>query len=154
MMGFTFIPSKVKCGKSKLKLKTHTQTAHLSLSIVFGPTCTVEFFYCGWSVTPVQTSLFHFPNMYYYAGAPFFYSPGREGGTRWTERLAQGLDTMRCRWCLNLQPHHTFFPIFVLPELSSVRDYVITHSVCSMCVYVCMCMYVVFCKIDHCIHIH
>ena len=39
---------------------------------------------------------------------------------------------------------------FVSPELSSVRDYVITHSVCSMC----MCMYVVFCKIDHCIHIH
>ena len=35
---------------------------------------------------------------------------------------------------------------FVSPELSSVRDYVITHSVCSMC------MYVVFCKIDHCIH--
>ena len=31
-----------------------------------------------------------------------------------------------------------------------LRDYVITHSVRSMC----MCMYVVFCKIDHCIHIH
>ena len=46
-------------------------------------------------------------------------------------------------------------PIFVSPELSSVRDYVITHSLRSMCmyVYVCMCMYVVFCKIDH-IHIH
>ena len=44
--------------------------------------------------------------------------------------------------------------IFVLPELSSVRDYVINHSVCSMCMYVCMCMYVVFCKIHHCIHIH
>ena len=43
-----------------------------------------------------------------------------------------------------------FFLIFVSPELSSVRDYVITHSVRSMC----MCMYVVFCKIDHCIHIH
>ena len=28
--------------------------------------------------------------------------------------------------------------LFVLPELSSVRDYVITHSVCSMCVYVCV----------------
>ena len=36
----------------------------------------------------------------------------------------------------------------VSPELSSVRDYVITHSVRSMC------MYVVICKIDHCIHIH
>ena len=51
------------------------------------------------------------------------------------------------------------FIIFVSPELSSVRDYVITHSVCSMYVVcsmyiVCMCMYVVFCKIDHCIHIH
>ena len=45
--------------------------------------------------------------------------------------------------------------LFVSPELSSVRDYVITHSVRSMYVYVCnMCMYVVFCKIDHCIHIH
>ena len=43
-------------------------------------------------------------------------------------------------------------PLFVSPELSSVRDYVITHSVRSM--YVCMCMYVVICKIDHCIHIH
>ena len=43
--------------------------------------------------------------------------------------------------------------IFVSPELSSVRDYVITHSVRSL--YVCsMCMYVVMCKIDHCIHIH
>ena len=29
--------------------------------------------------------------------------------------------------------------IFVSPELSSVRDYVITHSVCSMCMYV-VCM--------------
>ena len=38
--------------------------------------------------------------------------------------------------------------VIVSPELSSVRDYVITHSVRSMC------MYVVFCKIDHCIHIH
>ena len=37
------------------------------------------------------------------------------------------------------------WPLFVSPELSSERDYVITHSVCSM--------YVVFCKIDHCIHI-
>ena len=27
--------------------------------------------------------------------------------------------------------------IFVSPELSSVRDYVVTHSVCSMCMYVC-----------------
>ena len=45
------------------------------------------------------------------------------------------------------------YDFFVSPELSSVRDYVITHSVCSM--YVCsMCMYVVICKIDHCIHIH
>ena len=50
--------------------------------------------------------------------------------------------------------------LFVSPELSSVRDYVITHSVRSMYVcmcmyvYVCMCMYVVICKIDHCIHIH
>ena len=39
------------------------------------------------------------------------------------------------------------FSLFVSPELSSVRDYVITHSVCSMCVYVCMyvCMYVCVC---------
>ena len=54
--------------------------------------------------------------------------------------------------------------IFVSPELSSVRDYVITHSVRSMsvvcvcmyivCVHVVCSMYVVFCKIDHCIHIH
>ena len=45
--------------------------------------------------------------------------------------------------------------LFVSPELSSVRDYVITHSVRSMYVmYVYVCMYVVFCKIDHCIHIH
>ena len=29
--------------------------------------------------------------------------------------------------------------VFVSPELSSVRDYVITHSVCSM--YVCVCMW-------------
>ena len=43
--------------------------------------------------------------------------------------------------------------LFVSPELSSVRDYVITHSVRSMYV-VCVCMYVVICKIDHCIHIH
>ena len=42
---------------------------------------------------------------------------------------------------------------FVSPEPSSVRNYVITHSVRSM-QYVCMCMYVVFCKIDHCIHSH
>ena len=41
--------------------------------------------------------------------------------------------------------------VFVSPELSSVRDYVITHSVRSMYV---VCMYVVICKIDHCIHIH
>ena len=50
----------------------------------------------------------------------------------------------------------SFTVIFVSPELSSVRDYVITHSVRSMCtrsIYVCS-MYVVFCKIDHCIHIH
>ena len=52
--------------------------------------------------------------------------------------------------------------IFVSPELSSVRDYVITHSVRSIYVHsmlrsmyvVCVCMYVVICKIDHCIHIH
>ena len=46
---------------------------------------------------------------------------------------------------------------FVSPELSSVRDYVITHSVRSMyvvCMYVYVCMYVVICRIDHCIHIH
>ena len=47
----------------------------------------------------------------------------------------------------------TFF-LFVSPELSSVRDYVITYSVRSMYVCVCMRMYVVICKIDHCIHIH
>ena len=44
--------------------------------------------------------------------------------------------------------------VFVSPELSSVRDYVITHSVHSMYVVRSMCMYVVFCNIDHCIHIH
>ena len=44
-------------------------------------------------------------------------------------------------------------PFFVSPELSSVRDYVITHSVRNMYVRS-MCMYVVICKIDHCIHIH
>ena len=46
--------------------------------------------------------------------------------------------------------------VFVSPELSSVRDYVITHSVRSMYVVrsTSMCMYVVICKIDHCIHIH
>ena len=38
------------------------------------------------------------------------------------------------------------YMIFVSPEICSERDYVITHSVRSM--------YVVFCKIDHCIHIH
>ena len=43
---------------------------------------------------------------------------------------------------------------FVSPELSSVRDYVITHSVRSMYVVRSMCMYVVICEIDHCIHIH
>ena len=49
--------------------------------------------------------------------------------------------------------------VLVSPERSSERDYVITDSVRSMyaCVgvyvYVCsMCMYVVICKIDHCIH--
>ena len=47
----------------------------------------------------------------------------------------------------------SIFVFFVSPELSSVRDYVITHSVRSMYV-VCVCMYVVICKIDHCIHIH
>ena len=45
--------------------------------------------------------------------------------------------------------------IFVSPELSSVRDYVITHSVRSMYNVRSTCsMYVVFWKIDHCIHIH
>ena len=44
--------------------------------------------------------------------------------------------------------------IFVSPELSSVRDYVVTYSVRSMYVVRSMCMYVVICKIDHCIHIH
>ena len=37
--------------------------------------------------------------------------------------------------------------IFVSPELSSVRDYVITHSVCSMCMYVVCSMYVYVCGI-------
>ena len=43
----------------------------------------------------------------------------------------------------------TFYnsPFFVSPELSSVRDYVITHSVRSMYVYVCVCMYVYVCGI-------
>ena len=57
-------------------------------------------------------------------------------------------------------------PVFwlVLSRLNWVQykeTYVITHSVrtCSMYVVrsmyvVCVCMYVVFCKIDHCIHIH
>ena len=49
--------------------------------------------------------------------------------------------------------------VFVSPELSSERDYVITHSVHSiyvLCVCVCVVcsMYVVFCKFDYCIHIH
>ena len=64
-------------------------------------------------------------------------------------------------WLINMLKFvfHLYFlekknTIFVLPELSSVRDYVITHSVRSMYVCVCMCMYVVFCKIDHYIHIH
>ena len=43
------------------------------------------------------------------------------------------------------------FTVFVSPELSSVRDYLITHSVCSMYV---VCSMWSFCKIDHCIHIH
>ena len=51
-----------------------------------------------------------------------------------------------CSWGQEL--YMKFKGLFVSPELSSVRDYVITHSVRSMC------MYVVFCKIDHCIHIH
>ena len=50
-------------------------------------------------------------------------------------------------WLVSLI-NDVLFLFFVSPELSSVRDYVITHSVRSMC------MYVVFCKIDHCIHIH
>ena len=33
-------------------------------------------------------------------------------------------------------------PIFVLPELSSERDYVIIHSVRSMCMWYVVCMYV------------
>ena len=71
-------------------------------------------------------------------------------------------------WWPNHQVTHSMFfsqqhvPFVVSPELSSVRDYVITHSVRSMyvvrsmCMYVVrsMCMYVVFCNIDHCIHIH
>ena len=40
--------------------------------------------------------------------------------------------------------------IIVSPERSSERDYVITDSVHSMCMYVCG----NFCKIDHCICIH
>ena len=35
-----------------------------------------------------------------------------------------------------------FNPFIVSPELSPVRDYVITHSVRSMCMYVCMYVYV------------
>ena len=54
--------------------------------------------------------------------------------------------------CLPLSSGNAICSFIVSPELSSVRDYVITHSVRSM--YVCVCMYVVFCKIDHCIHIH
>ena len=63
----------------------------------------------------------------------------------------------------HLYLQHTKVNLFVSPELSSVRDYVITpvitHSVhsmyvvCSMCTRS-VCMYVVFCKLDHCIHIH
>ena len=40
------------------------------------------------------------------------------------------------------QNHPKDESLIVSPELSSVRDYVITHSVCSMCMYVCS-MYVV-----------
>ena len=39
--------------------------------------------------------------------------------------------------------------LFVSPERSSERDYVILYVVCSMSMYV-----VIFCKIDHCIQIH
>ena len=84
----------------------------------------------------------------------------------------RGQDAIECHTCLGIDlcpqlsflccntswylVFHSHKFIFVSPELSSVRDYVITHSVrsTSMCMYVCMCMYVIICKIDHCIHIH
>ena len=42
--------------------------------------------------------------------------------------------------------------VFVSPELSSERDYVITHSERSMYVHSIVCS--MFCKIDHCIHMY
>ena len=57
---------------------------------------------------------------------------------------------LRTKWCDMWKEN----VIFVSPELRSVRDYVITHSVRSMYVVGLCSMYVVFCKIDHCIHIH
>ena len=43
---------------------------------------------------------------------------------------------------LIMYSHYVFY-IFVSPELSSVRDYVITHSVCMyvVCMYVYVCMW-------------
>ena len=60
-----------------------------------------------------------------------------------------------------MEGQEAVLPIFVSPGLSSVRDNVIIlYVVCTLyvvcvCMYVrSMCMYVVFCNIDHCIHIH
>ena len=78
-----------------------------------------------------------------------------EPGPHWWKAREQPLRQPAC-------PKNHSLAIFVSPELSSKRDYVITHCVrsmyvvcsvyvvCSMYVYVC----VLFCKIDHCIHIH
>ena len=75
-----------------------------------------------------------------------------EPGPHWWKAREQPLRQPAC-------PNNHSVAIFVLPELSSKRDYVITHCVRSMYVacsvyVVCMYMCVLFCKIDHCIHIH
>ena len=71
--------------------------------------------------------------------------------------IGERLGNNRCANPLTQINTHCYF--FVSPELSSKRDYVITHCVRSMYVVcrmyvVCMYMCVLFCKIDHCIQIH
>ena len=75
-----------------------------------------------------------------------------EPGPHWWKTREQPLRQPAC-------PNNYSLAIFVSPELSSKRDYVITHCVRSMyvvctkyVVYMYMC--VLFCKIYHCIHIH
>ena len=75
-----------------------------------------------------------------------------EPGPHWWKAREQPLRQPAC-------PNNYSLAIFVSPELSSKRDYVITHCVRSMYVVctkymVCMYMCVLFCKIYHCIHIH